>query len=140
MARDLRFVDVFDFKSFLTSRQREGSRVRCCILIPSVYWPYIMKQHRRAIAAFAGADVPEMRRTAGRDQARRGAARSSQQSRIRFGWRVIQMKIQWLMRDIAVRTLPLGHRSAAQKSCPCLRAPTWTADRWPSGRVLTAMS
>src|ERR1700682_643500 len=109
MARDRRFVDVFDFKSFLTSRQREGSRVRCCILIPSVYWPYIMKQHRRAIAAFAGADVPERRRTAGTDQARRGAAHSSPQSRIGLGGRVIQMKIQWLTMSVAVGTLPLGH-------------------------------
>src|SRR5260370_6898180 len=53
MARHRRVVDVFDFKSSLTSPRRERRRVGCCTLIPSVYWPYIMTQHRRAIAAFA---------------------------------------------------------------------------------------
>src|SRR5712671_7907360 len=57
MARDRRFVDVFDFKSSLTSPRRERRRVGCCTLIPSVYWPYIMTQHRRAIAAFADGDA-----------------------------------------------------------------------------------
>src|SRR5882724_7428247 len=44
---------MFSISNRSSHRRRERRRVGCCTLIPSVYWPYIMTQHRRAIAAFA---------------------------------------------------------------------------------------
>jgi hypothetical protein len=51
MAGDRRFVDVFDFKSVLTSAGEAASEQAWGTSIPSVYWSYIMTQQRGTTAA-----------------------------------------------------------------------------------------
>ena len=134
MARDRRFVDVFDFKSFLTSRRREGRRVGGCTLIPSVYWPYIMMQHRRAIAASADGnaliDWPRSSKARGRAHLRSPPHSSRTESNY------CDISICYV--GVADRTGHFANRSGAQKFCPwrsvkCLKAPGRTADRRPLG-------
>ena len=100
-------------------------------LIPSVYWPYIMTQYRRAIAAFADGnaliDWPRPSKAQGR-------ALISAVPRIRLGLRVIIVIFQYVIWGAAGRTGRFASRSGAQKFCPwrsvkCLKAPGRTADR-----------
>src|SRR5882724_806578 len=67
MARDRRFVDVFDFKSFLTSRQREGSRVP------------VLHTHPKRILAIYHEATPQ----SDRSFCRRGCAGNAQDGRQR---------------------------------------------------------
>jgi len=126
---------MFSISNRSSHRRRERRRVGCCTLIPSVYWPYIMTQHRRAVAAFADGDALNDWQ---RSSKARGRALISAVPRIRLGRRVIIMIFQYVMWGVAGGTGHFANRSGAQKFCPwrsvkCLKAPGRTADRRPLG-------
>jgi len=131
MARDRRFVDVFDFKSFLISPTRAPAG-------------RVLHTHPKRILAIyheatAQSDRSVCRRRCAKRlaeiQARRGGrALISAVPRIRLGRRVIIIICQWFIGGVAGGTGRSANRSGAQKFCPwrsvkCLETPGRTADR-----------
>ena len=121
---------MFSISNRSSHRRRERRRVGCCTLIPSVYWPYIMTQHRRAVAAFADGDaLNDWQRSA-----RRGPRAHLRSPRIRLRRRLIIIIFQWFIEGVTGGTGRFANRPGAQKFCPwrsveCLEAPGRTADR-----------
>ncbi len=122
---------MFSISNRSSHRGRERRRVGCCTLIPSVYWPYIMTQHRRAITAFADGRCAKRLAEIKQGAGPRAHLRSP---RIRLGRRVNIIIFQWFIGGVAGGTGRFANRSGAQKFCPwrsvkCLKAPGRTADR-----------
>jgi len=122
---------MFSISNRSSHRRRERRRVGCCTLIPSVYWPYIMTQHRRAIAAFADGRCAKRLAEIKQGAGPRAHLRSP---RIRLGRRVNIIIFQWFIGGVAGGTGRFANRSGAQKFCPwrsvkCLETPGRTTDR-----------
>ena len=122
---------MFSISNRSSHRRRERRRVGCCTLIPSVYWPYIMTQHRRAIRSVC------RRRCAKRlAEIKQGAGPRAhlRSPRIRLRRRLIIIIFQWFIEGVTGGTGRFANRPGAQKFCPwrsveCLEAPGRTADR-----------
>lgn len=109
-----------------------GPAGRCWTLIPSVYWQYIITQHRRAIAAFAdGNALNGWQRSS---KAWGGALISAALNPPRMERNYYD--ISMVYRGMAGEVCHFAGRSGAPKFCPwrsvkCRKAPRRTADRRP---------
>ena len=130
MARDRRFVDVFDFKSSLTSPRRERRRVGRYThpkRILAIYHDAIPQSDRSVCRRKCANRLAETKQGAGPRAHLRSPPHSSRTSSN-------YCDISICYRGAAGRTGRFASRSGAQKFCPwrsvkCLKAPGWTADR-----------
>ena len=130
MARDRRFVDVFDFKSFLTSPARAPAG-------------RVLHTHPKRILAIYHDATPQSDRSVCRRRCAKRLAEIKQgpgprahlrSLRIRFGGASNYYYISMVYRGVTGGTGRFANRPGAQKFCPwrsvkCLEAPGRTADR-----------
>jgi len=130
MARDRRFVDVFDFKSFLTSPARAPAG-------------RVLHTHPKRILAIYHDATPQSGRSICRRRCAKRLAEIKQGAgprahlrspRIRLRRRLIIIIFQWFIEGVTGGTGRFANRPGAQKFCPwrsveCLEAPGRTADR-----------